>query len=88
MLFQGLPKADAEAALKHCNGDGDAAMLYAAECQSQGGAAACAQRHTTAASTSAEHFARAAAEQAGQEADLQEAQQVLARVTANNSSIQ
>ena len=85
-MFQGLPKADAEAALEHCDGDGDAAMLYAAECQSQGGAAACALRQSTAVSN--EHLVRAAAEQARQEADLQEAQQVLARVTANNSSIQ
>lgn len=85
-----LPKADAEAALRHCHGDGDLALLYAAHCHSQGGAAAVAQRTPAAAGTptSSQHFARVAAEQARKEADLQEAQLVLARVTANNSTIQ
>ena len=47
-----LPKADAEAALRHCHGDGDAALLYAVHCHSHGGAAAVAQRGLAAASTS------------------------------------
>ena len=83
-----LPKADAEAALRHCHGDGDAALLYAVHCHSHGGAAAVAQRGLAAASTSSQDFAQVAAEQARKEADLQEAQLVLARLTANNSTIQ
>ena len=84
-----LPKADAEAALRHCNGDGDEALLYALQCHSQGGAAAVGQRRLAAASasTSSQRFAQVAAEQARKEADLQEAQQVLARVTANKSTL-
>ena len=39
-------------------------------------------------SMSTEDFAQAAAQQARQEADLQEAQQVLARFTANKTSIE
>ena len=53
------------------------------------GAAACAQRHVALTSDSAESaqaLAEAAAHQARQEADLQEAQQVLARFTAKNSA--
>lgn len=90
MLLQ-LPRADAEAALRHCNGDGDEALLYALQCHHQGGAAAVAQRRlaaAAAASTSGQQFAQVAAEQARREADLQEALQVLARVTANKSTIQ
>lgn len=64
-------------------------MLYAVECMGRGGPAACAQRHVALTSDSAESaqaLAEAAAHQARQEADLQEAQQVLARFTGNNSS--
>lgn len=85
---QGLKKEDAEAALRHCNGHGDAAMLHALECLDKGGAAACAYRSMASATDSPEAFAQAAAQQARQEADLQEAQQVLARFTANNSPMQ
>lgn len=89
MVYQGLTQEDAEAALRHCEGDGDAAMLYAVECMGSGGPAACAQRRVALTSDSAESaqaLAEAAAHQARQEADLQEAQQVLARFTGNNSS--
>lgn len=85
-----LPRADAEAALRHCDGDGDEALLYALQCHTQGGAAAVAQSRLAAAAASktGQHFAQVAAEQARREADLQEALQVLSRVTANGSTIQ
>lgn len=84
-----LPRADAEAALRHCKGDGDVALLYASCCHSRGGAAAVARRRLAAAApTSSQHFAQAAAQQACKEADLPEAQLVMARLTANNSTIQ
>ena len=85
-----LSRADAVAALTQCSGDGNEALLYALQCQDQGGAAAVAQRRLAAASasTSGQQFAQVAAEQARKEADLQEALQVLARVTANMSTIQ
>lgn len=85
-----LPRADAEAALRHCEGDGDEALLYALQCHTQGGAAAVAQRQLAAAAASEprQRFAQFAAEQARREADLQEALQVLSRVTANGSTIQ
>ena len=90
-VVQGLTKEDAEAALRHCSGDGDAAMLHALNCLEEGGAAAHAQKlkglATNVAHASPCCFAQAAAQQARQEADLQEAQQVLARLTANNSPI-
>ena len=85
---QGLSKADAAAALRHCNGDGDAAMLYAFECQHKGGAAACVLEASSqaAAGTSDQGFVQAtAAEQARREADMQEALQVLARVTEKST---
>lgn len=90
LLLLQLPRADAEAALRHCHGDGDEALLYAVQCHSQGGAAAVAQKRLAAASasTSGQQLAQVAAEQARMEADLQEALQVLARVTANKSTIQ
>ncbi|DBB13492.1 TPA: hypothetical protein ACH3X3_000543 [Trebouxia sp. C0006] len=87
MMYQGLSKEDAEAALRHCQGDGEAAMLHALECMDTGGAAACAQQQLALGSGSAQALAEAAAQQACQEADLQEAQQVLTRFTANNSSL-
>lgn len=87
MMYQGLSREDAEAALRHCQGDGDAAMLHALECMHAGGAAACAQQRMALESGSAKALAEAAAQQACQEADLQEAQQVLTRFTANNSSL-
>ncbi|DBA66402.1 TPA: hypothetical protein ACH3X2_002382 [Trebouxia sp. C0005] len=87
MIYQGLSRKDAEAALRHCQGDGDAAMLHALKCMDAGGAAVCAQRRMALESGSAKALAEAAAQQACQEADLQEAQQVLTRFTANNSSL-
>lgn len=63
-------------------------MLHALECMDAGGAAACAQQRMALESGSAQALAEAAAQQARQEADLQEAQQVLTRFTANNSSLQ
>ncbi|DBA92731.1 TPA: hypothetical protein ACH3X1_002937 [Trebouxia sp. C0004] len=86
MMYQGLSREDAEAALRHCQGDGDAAILDALECMDTGGAAACAQQRMALNSGSVKALAEAAAQQACQEADLQEAQQVLTRFTANNSS--
>ena len=89
MSLQGLSKADAEAALRHCNGDGDEALLYAMECMDNGGAAACAARNLAdAADGSTDDDARAAAEQALQDSALLEAQQVLHRLTENQGSIQ
>ena len=86
---QGLNKADAEAALRRCNGDGDEALLYAMECMDHGGAAACAARSLVdAADDLADDNARAAAEQALQDSALLEAQQVLDRLTENQSPIQ
>ena len=63
-------------------------MLHALECMDTGGAAACAQQQLALGSGSAQALAEAAAQQACQEADLQGAQQVLTRFTANNSSLQ
>lgn len=80
LLAQGLSRADAEAALAHCSGDGDEALLYAVQCIPKGGAAACADDNDDAA-VAAEKLARR------QQAELVEAQQVLARFTANNPAI-
>ena len=86
-LLQGLNRSDAEAALRHCDGDGDAALMHAVECMSKGGAAACAEQAQALKPLSGNAFAQAAAEQARQEADLQEAHQVLARFTASKSYV-
>ena len=39
VLLQGLSTEDARAALLECGGDGDAALMYAAQCMEAGGAA-------------------------------------------------
>ncbi|KAK9817931.1 hypothetical protein WJX72_004478 [[Myrmecia] bisecta] len=44
MTNQGLSEEDAIAALEHCQGDGEEAMLYAVECLDRGGAATVARR--------------------------------------------